>query len=508
MKNIREIIRLYTEQELSQRKISLIVNVSRPVISEYIKSFKKTGLSYNDIKILDDDALLLLLVEKKTNNNKRYKVLSDRFEYMAHELKKRGVTLTLLWEEYKKEYPNGYSLSQFLYHYQVWRGSSEITMHIEHKAGDKLYVDYAGKKLQLTDRLTGEQRDVNTFIAVLGASQLTYVEVTETQKTHDWIKATEGALWYIGGVPKAIVPDCYKSAVVKADKYEPAINPGYNSFARHYGITILPARPGKPKDKALVENAVKIVYNRIYAALRNQTFYSLQELNKAILEKLKEYNSRKMQKLKKSRKELFEEIEKNELKNLPTELYEQKEFAKIKVQFNYHIYLSKDYHYYSVPYQYRGKKVDVIYTFNDVEIYYKNIRIAFHRRKRIKNGYSTLKSHMPSSHQWVASWSKERIISWASKIGENVKSVVETILLQKEHPEQGFKVCLGIINLSKKYSNIRVDKACKKVIYLKYYTLKSIKNILENNLEDEYEQPDLFPTLPQHENIRGNKYYN
>jgi len=305
MKKIMEIIRLYEKGDMSLRKIAIAVKVSRPSVSQYISDYITSGLKYDEIKIMSDDTLLEIFRQNRTKESERYKKLSDKFEYFAGELKKKGVTIQKLWEEYNEENPTGYSRSQFYHHYSAWRGLSQITMHVEHKAGDKMFIDFTGKKLQITDKKTGLKHDVETFVAVLGASQLTYVQACESQKKEDWIKATEKALWYFGGVTNAIVPDCYKSVVLKADKYDPDINPEYSDFTRHYQTTVLPARPAHPKDKALVEGAVKIVYSWIYASLRNQIFYSIDQLNQAILQELEKYNSKPMQKLKKSRIELF-----------------------------------------------------------------------------------------------------------------------------------------------------------------------------------------------------------
>lgn len=339
---------------------------------------------------------------------------------------------------------------------------------------------------------------------------MTYVEAVASQEKYNFIRACENALWYYGGVPRAIVPDCLKSAVTKGDKYEPDLNPSYQDFALHYGTTILPARPHHPKDKALVENAVRIVYSRIFASLRNMTFYSIQELNCAIFKELDSYNNRPMQKTKMSRFTLFNDIEKSELKSLPLSLYEIKHFASLKVQFNYHIYLSKDKHYYSVPYRFTGKQVEVVYSDTAVEIYHGNIRIAWHRRDFTVNGYSTLKEHMPQEHQWVSEWNPDRIKNWAYKIGSNVKEIIEIILSSKEHPEQGYRISLGILSLAKKYSAERLDKACKRALYCQCYSMKSIKSILEKKLDMTDEQNDLFDRaqVPVHENIRGSDYYN
>jgi len=282
MNKIRELIRLHDVANLSQRAISRALGTSRPVVSDYITKIEKAGLSYQAIQGMDDDALLETITDTVCVKNERYNTLHQQFDYISKELKRTGVTLERLWHEYRQQHPGGYGYSQFCYHYQVWRNSSELTMHISHKAGDKMFVDFAGKTLEIVDKHTGEVTYVNVFIAILGASQCTYVEAVASQKKQDWIQANQNAFHFFGGVTHAIVPDCLKSAIHKHDKYEPDINPEYADFARHFHTTILPARPGHPKDKALVEGAVRIVYTRIYAALRNRNFYSIAELNNAI----------------------------------------------------------------------------------------------------------------------------------------------------------------------------------------------------------------------------------
>ena len=510
MNKIREILRLHEKSYLSNRKIALALKVSRPVVSQYISDLNASGLRYDDIKDMSDDTLLEILNRNKRSGNEDYKDLISRFKNYAVELKRVGVTKETLWQEYKDENPGGYSYSRFCYHFQVWQNSLEVAMHMEYKAGDKVFVDFTGTKLIITERSTGKEREVEVFVGILGASQLTYVEATMSQKKEDWIKANRNMLHYFGGAPQAIVPDCLKSAVTIGDKYEPDINPEYFHFARHYDITILPARPNHPQDKAHVENAVKIVYSWIFAPLRDMTFYSLEELNEAIREKLEEYNSKPMQRLKISRRELFNEIEKSELKILPAEPYELWKFKRLKVQFNYHIYFSEDTHYYSVPYRYVKKSVDVMYTDSAVDIYYNNTRIAFHIRDRSLNKYTTLKEHMPPQHRWIADWTPERFIKWADSMGDNTKTLIEHILYQKQHPEQGFKTCLGILSLSKKYGRNRLNMACGKALQFNRYTYKAVNNILKNGMEaaqnDEHEF--LFRSLPVHENIRGNQYYN
>lgn len=505
MEKIREIIRLNEQTDLSQRAISRALQVSRPIVKQYIQDINGAGLTYSTIQKMDDDKLLDILTEENKLRPPKYNVLCNQFEYFAKELKRPGVTLQRLWEEYRNEHSDGYSYSQFCFHFQHWRSTSELTMHMNHKSGDKMFVDFTGKKLSIVNRQTGEVKDVEVFVSILGASQLTYVEAVASQKKEDWIKVNQNALHYFGGVPRAIVPDCLKSAVTNGNKYEPDINPEYLDFARHYQTTILPARPHHPKDKALVENAVKIVYAWIFASLRNRIFHSLEELNLAISEELEKYNNRPMQKLNISRKQLFNDIEKSALHPLPKEQYVLRQFKQLKAQFNYHIYLSEDKHYYSVPYRYRRKTIDVIYTDIVVELFHKNSRIAFHQRNRKPNDYTTIKEHMPSHHQLVSKWNPQRLINWAQNIGESTKQIVEQILSQRQHPEQAYKVCLGILNLEKQFSKNRLNKACKRALDFHQYSLKAIKNILEKRLEDY--QLDCFESLPEHKNVRGNQYY-
>jgi transposase len=508
MNKIREIIRLSEECKLSVRQIAQALNVSRPVVTQYLSDYKASGLSYEESGRMGDEELLTALGRKRQNKNSRYRVLAGKFEYFSQEMKRVGVTMELLWKKYRAEQPDGYSYGQFCYHFQVWRDALDVTMHMNHKAGEKMFVDYTGKKMRIYDSKNSEVfREVEIFVAILGASQLTYVEASESQKKEDWIKSNENALRYFGGVCGAIVPDCLKSGVTKADWYEPDINPQFNDFARHYGTVILPARPGSPQDKALAENAVKIAYTRIFAPLRDMKFYSIEDLNEAIWKHLDLHNDTHFQRMSISRRGLFNEIEKDMLKPLPAEKYEWKEFLQLTVQFNYHIEFSPDKHFYSVPWQYRRKKVTVIYTSRNVDIYFNGTRIAFHQRDRKTNGYTTVKEHMPPQHQFVSEWSPERMIRWGEEIGENVKIMITGVLERRAFPEQAYKACLGILNLAKKYGNERVNNACKRAVEFNYYSCKGVKNILEKGLDKVQEEKEIR-ALPLHDNIRGSNYFN
>jgi transposase len=520
MKKIKEVIRLGSMNNLSIRKIARSLIISRPVAAKYLAVFQSSGLTYDEIKDLNDDGVYELFFggpDQKRDENERYAHLSSRFEYFSQELKKRHVTLQKLWEEYIAEYPNGYSRTRFFDHYSQWKKSCELTMHIEHKAGDKMFVDFTGKKLFLTDRETGEKKSAETFVAILPASHYTFVCATEDQKTASWIKGSEEAIWYFGGTATAITPDCYKSAVKRHSQYDPEINPEYARFAEHYNTVILPARPMHPKDKALVENAVKIVYNWIYASLRNRVFYTLAELNQAILAELEKYNAKKMQLTKLSRLELFEKTEKSTLKSLPITLYEHKSCCKASIQSNYHVLLTEDKCYYSVPYRYYAEsqaaggqkvKAELFYSHDCVEIYFRGDRIAVHPRKKSKK-YNTNPDHMPEKHRrYLERWNPEKIIALAKTKGPNVAEFIEKIISTHKHPEQSYKTCKGIIFMSRNYGNSRLDQACKKALHLGYCSYKAITEMLAHNRENLEEEPSLFdPVLPEHQNIRGKTYY-
>jgi len=510
MKKIRDVIRLKSTTELSDRQVAGALSISRPVVAKYWSGFQASGLEYEQIAQMADSELLGMVEKPRIEKSAKYRRLAQYFPHIVMELKRKGVTLHLLWQEYKQEHPDGYQYSRFCYHFQMWRDASEVRMHIKHKAGDKMFVDYAGEKWTIIDPKSGKERVVEVFVAVLGASGLTYAEATASQKEQEWIRSNERALWYFGGVTAAIVPDNLRSAVSQSNRYEPGINSTFDDFAEYYGTVIIPARVRKARDKALVENAVQLVYQRIYAPLRNRTFYSLQELNEAIGELLEEHNNKAFQRLAISRRELFERAEKSALRPLPAERYPMKETKWATVQFNYHVELREDFHYYSVPhYLYKKEpktKVKVVYDERIVAIYYDNIRIAQHIRDRTPNGYTTAPEHMPAEHRFYAEWSPERILKWARAIGEEVGLVIEKVLESRKHPEQAFKVCLGILSLAKGYGAERLKKACRQANRYRTCSFKRIESMIKLAQEEE-KQPEL-ELIPAHENIRGSEYYN
>ena len=426
---------------------------------------------------------------------------------MDKELKRKGVTRILLWQKYKVTHPNGIGRSQFNRYFALWKAQVNPTMHMEHKAGDKLYVDFAGEKLSIVDKQTGEIQQVEVFVAILGASQLTYVEAVMSQQKEDFIGACESALYYYGGVPAAIVPDNLKSAVIKSSKYEPVLNEAFADFAEHYSTTILPARAYRPRDKALVENAVRIIYTRIYAKLRDTIYFTLEELNVAILLALKEHNNLLLTGRNYSRMQQFDEIERGALAPLPPLRYELKKQIFVTVMKNGHVSLNADKHYYSVPYRYIGKKIKLMYSRHTVDIFYHYERIAQHKRIKSPYNYTTNKEHLASAHRFVSDWTPERFLQWASSIHEDVHLYILKILDRKQHPEQAYKSCVGILSFAKKVGDERLIKACQRALGYEMYNYKIIQRILEKGLDKQTDEEKEQLEMPLHDNIRGGEYY-
>jgi len=509
---LKEILRLKKEG-LSNLKISQSIGSSRTTVIKYLKLFEAMNVPMIELLNLSDQQLTSLLEEQQSphtaDEGQRYSLLLDLFPEIEKELKHVGVTRWHLWARYKQSHPDGYGYSQFCHHFQCWREQSDAYMHHEHKAGDKLFVDFTGKKLSFVDKQTGEIIPVEVFVATLGASQQTYVQACRSQQVGDFIEACQNALHYFGGVPRAIVTDNLKSAVTNSDKYEPTLNENFAGFGEHYQVAILPARSYKPKDKALVEGAVKIVYHRIYAHLHKEEYYSLNQLNnQGIAPLLEDYNRICFQGKDYSRQDLFESTDKPALAPLPKGLYSFKQYRKAKVQKNCHIYLSPDKHYYSVPYRYIGQKVKILYSANDVEIYHQQLHIAYHQRDYRHYGYSTQKEHLPSSHRFVSEWNPEKFKDWAEKIGSSCQQLITDILANAAHPEQGYKSCLGVLTMAKKTSRERLEKACRRAMQYKAGNYRTVKNILEKGLDKTPDQQQPPLTLPLHDNIRGNAYYN
>jgi transposase len=386
----------------------------------------------------------------------------------------------------------------------------DVTLRQEHRAGEKMFIDYAGQTVPIIDPATGECVEAQIFIAALGASSYTFAEASLAQDLPSWIASHVHAFQFFGGITQILVPDNLKAGVTHPHRYEPDINPSYQDLAQHYGTTVIPARPGHPKDKAKAESAVLVAERWILAALRNHTFFSLAELNRCIAEKLIDLNTRKFQKLDATRKDLFESIDKPALIPLPSTPYEYAEWKKARVNIDYHIELDR--HYYSVPYQLVREQVEVRLTATTVEILFKNKRVASHQRSSRQGSFTTLTQHMPKSHQRYLEWTPSRILRWAEKNGPNTRHLLAAILESKIHPEQGFRSCLGIMRLAKCYSPDRLEAACSRALLIKGYSYKSVDSILKKNLD---QQPPLFDQVDQdesdkgipHRNLRGKNYY-
>jgi transposase len=508
MSKVRKVIQLH-HQGKAKLFISNYLDLSRNTVKKYIALYQVLNLSIEDIN-KKSDAELEDLFSKNSEDvlSPKLQAVYDFFPYMERELKKTGVTKQRMWEEYYQKHPNGLKSSQFSDYYLKWGKKVNPVMHMNHKAGDKMFVDYAGKTLELVDPQTGEVIDVQFFVAILGASQYTYAEASMSQKKEDFTASVENAMHFFKGVPAAIVPDNLKSAVTKSSRYEPTLNETFLDFAEHYGTTILPARVYKPRDKSLVEGAVKILYQRIYPTLREKPYHNLNDLNQAILKELEVHNNKKLTGRPTSRIMLFNEDEKDKLLPLPVDRYEIKQLSFASVMQNGHVVLSKDKHYYSVPYPYIRKKVKLVFTTKNVEIYYKYNRIAIHKRDYRPYCYTTVTEHLASTHQFMTDWTPQRFINWAASIDEGVKEFIVNVLENKQHPEQAYKSCMGVLSFAKKVGHERLINACKRALEHHVYNYKIIQKILEKGLDKLNTEPQEEPDLPIHENIRGKHYYN
>jgi len=508
MSKIRKILKMYSQQR-PVMTIAAQADASRNTVKKYLAAFKASGFTFDEINSLSDKELEEFFGQhREMPPNARMLSMLRCFPHVDKELKRTGVNRYMLWEAYRKEFPEGYQYSQFCFYYNQWKARVNPTMHMDHKAGDKLYVDFAGEKLHVTDKDTGEIVPVEVFVAILGASQLTYVEAVSSQQKDDFIAACENTLYYIGGVPAAIVPDNLKAAVTKSSRYEPTLNETFEDFADHYGTTILPARAYRPRDKALVEGAVKIMYTKIYAPLNREVYHSLTELNTAIWAALNAHNNQLLKGRNYSRRLQFEEIERQTLAPLPVLRYQFKKQFYAKVIKNGHVALGPDKHYYSVPYRYIGKRVKLLYSRTTVEIYSNYERIALHKRAKNPYGYTTDDDHMASTHRFVTEWTPDKFLDWAASIHEDVRLYIVKILDRKQHPEQAYKSCLGVLGFAKKAGNERLTMACQRALSYGLYNYKTIQSILENKM-DSYEESlfaDELP-MPSHDNIRGNDYY-
>lgn len=509
MSKIRQILRFHSQGK-SKREISAIASTSRNTVKKYINLFVQQRLTYDAIVAMSDYELELLFGQEEVPlTDARFDQLQQLLPDIERQLKRKGATLTLLWKQYKQQNPEGYAHTQFYRYYKLYCNRVKPVMHIEHKAGDKMYVDFAGEKLSITDKSSGEIQEVEVFAAILGCSQLTYIEAVYTQRREDLIRGCENALHYFGGVPAAIVPDNLKSAVTKSNKYEPSINETFADFAEHYGTAVVPARAYRPKDKSLVEGMVKIMYQRVYTAVRTHVHFSLASLNEAIQVALSALNDAPFKGRNYSRRQQFEELEKGSLQPLPAYRYEFKQQAVITVMKNGHVCLAADKHYYSVPYRFIGKKVKMLFTALQVEVFYKYERIATHARQFKKYHYTTSDEHLASAHKYLTDWTPEKFIEQGKALHDDVAQYLEAVIENKQHPEQAYKSCSDILSLGRKVGHQRLINACRRAQSFGVYNYPIIVQILEKNMDSlsEEEQQQQLPIMPEHHNIRGSNYY-
>lgn len=504
MHKIKEILRLYHEVKLSQHQIARSLSLSSGAVNKYLALAKAAYVEWPLPTALSELELRALL---RPHADKVRHYHEPDYASIHQELKSKGVTLLLLWQEYEQTHgKKAYRYAQFCAKYRDWLDKQKPCMRQKHLAGEKLFIDYCGPTLDIIDPDTGEIRRAAIFVAVLGASNYTYAEATWDQTLPNFIASHVRTFEFLGGVPMLLVPDNLKAAVTKACRYEPKINATYEDLAQHYGTAILPTRPYRPKDKAKVENAVLVVERWILAKLRHHTFVGLSELNQAIKKLLHQLNHRPFKQLPGTRASQFAAIDKPALKLLPKDTYTFATFKEARVHLDYHVQVED--HYYSVPHALIKALLAVRITYATIECFYQGQRVASHRRSYQKGGYTTLTEHMPRGHQRYADKSPAKFLKWASDIGPYAKQVVEAMLSQLVHPEQSYRACLGLLNATKPYGKERLESACQRAITIGSPKRASVLSILKRGLD---KQPLIAATktarILQHENIRGSEHY-
>lgn len=505
MRKIREVLRLRWEQGLSHRQIVASCRLGQGTVGEYLRRARDAGITWPVPDVLTDAELERRLFPLAEPIPTSERPLPD-WGAVHRELAKKGVTLLLLWEEYRADNPKAFGYSRFCELYQQWRAAAEPRMRQVHKAGEKLFVDYAGQTAVVVDRITGALREAQIFVATLGASSFTYAEATWSQALPDWIGSHVRAFAHFGGVPALVVPDNLKAGVTAACYYEPDLNPTYQEMARHYGIAILPTRVRKPRDKGKVENGVQQVERWVLAPIRNCTFFCLAELNIAIAEQLRALNQRSGRGLPASRQELFETLDRPALRPLPAQPYELALWKKARVHIDYHVQV--DYHFYSVPSQLVRREVEVRLTATIVELFYRGERVASHRRSYRKYAYTTLPEHMPAGHRAYANRDAERLLRRASQVGTQTLELCRQILATRPHPEQGYRACLGILRLAQVHGAERLERASHRALRTGARSYRSLQAILNHRLEETPLPEPATRAVPlHHANLRGASYY-
>lgn len=505
MRKIREVLRLKFELGLNNRQIAASCKVSHVTVGKYLSRFSKTGLSWPLPPEMDDGEVMVHLFGDDRSSAKPTRPMPD-LAVVHRELRRKSVTLQLLWQEYREVHDDGYGYTQFCEYYHRFKNMLHPSLRQEYRAGERMFVDYAGQTIPIHDRHTGEIIPAQVFVAVLGASNYTFAEATLSQQLEDWIGSHVRAFEFFGGTTQLVVPDNLKSGVSRACLYDPDLNPTYQDLASHYGTAVLPARSRKPRDKAKVESAVLIAERWIIAALRHQKFFSLAEVNAAIVKLLEKLNNRRFNKLPGTRREWFRDIEEPALRPLPPAPYELAYWLKAGVNIDYHVQVKG--HYYSVPYRLIKERVEIRLTASTVELIYRGRRVAAHPRSFIVGGFTTIPEHRPKSHQRHLEWTPSRIISWAGTVGPHCAAVVKWIIESKPHPEQGYRSCLGLLRLTKSYGDERVESACRRALRYQTCSYRSIKSILAAKLDMQPLREDEPTVVIEHENVRGPRYYN
>lgn len=505
MRKIRDVLRLKYEAGLSHRTIGTSLSISHSTVGAYLRRAEEAGVTWPLPDGWDDRDLEEALFPPTAPSNVP-RPLPD-WAALHRELSgHKGVTLRLLWLEYKTAHPDGFEYSRFCERYKAWREDLDVVLRQPYQGGEKALLDYAGPTQPIVDPHTGEIREARVFVGSLGASNHTFVDLTWTRGLADWIRSHMRMFEFWGGVPDLLIPDNEKAGVRSASRYEPDVNPTYHDLALHYGTTVLPARPYAPRDKAKAETAVQIVEREIMAPLRNHTFFGLVEGREAYLDRLHRLNHRPFQKLEGSRRSLFEELDRPNLKPLPTKPFEFGTWKKARVHLDYHIQVDR--HYYSVPHGLRRKKVEVHLTDQTVEIFHKGRRVASHPRSHKKGRHTTHSDHMPPRHRGHLEWTPERFIRWAGEVGPETAAFVEELLERKDHPEQGYRSCLGLMDLARSYPAERMEAACHRARLIKAHSYRSVNSILQSNLDTEPLQREFSLPLPSHhKHVRGADYY-
>lgn len=504
MRHIREALRLTHEAGLSERQIAASLQIAASTVHRYLHRAGEAGLGW-PLPVELDDAALEAALFPPTAPSTVARTPPD-FGWVHRELRRKGVTLELLWMEYKQAVPDGFQYSRFCALYADWAGRVDLVMRHQHRAGDKLFVDYAGATIPIYPP-EAPSWAAQLFVAVLGASNYTYAEATASQQLSCWIGAHVRAFEFFGVVPALLVPDNLRSGVTKSHRYEPLLNRTYSELATHYGTAVLPARANKPRDKAKAEVGVQIAERWILATLRNERFSSLAEANAAIAAKLTWLNNRPFAKLDGTRRTMFEALDRPAMRPLPATRYELASWKTAKVNIDYH--LDVDRHYYSVPYQLVGHRVDVRVSEYAVEAFFSGKRVASHRRSTIRGGYSTQDAHMPERHRAHLAWTPERLIAWAGRTGPATAELVTAIMDSRPHPEMGYRSCLGIMRLSGRYPHSRFEAACRRALLIGARSYRSVESILAHGLENT-PLPGAEPATDpprEHDQLRGPTYY-